>query len=236
MYLADNQIVSNKDCHDHYSHLNLMILLHRHFPHLLTGEAADGPTNGTAGMEPLTDDVITAWFREIMERTADLMVDWMRVGFVHGVMNTDNLSILGLTIDYGPYGWLEGYDVDWTPNTTDRGQKRYRFGNQPRVALWNLMQLANAIYPLVNEAPPFQNALDNFQKEYDKKYLEMMQSKLGLEKRENIDQILMNQLQENLLLTETDMTIFFRNLASIILLQTSIFEKIRNNTKMSYIN
>ena len=142
-----------------------------------------------------------------------MLIDWQRVGFVHGVMNTDNMSILGLTIDYGPYGWLEGYDVDWTPNTTDRGQKRYRFGNQPRVALWDLMQLANAIYPLVNEAPPFQNALDNFQKEYDKKYLEMMQMKLGLEKRENIDQILVNQLQENLLLTETDMTIFFRNLA-----------------------
>ncbi len=153
------------------------------------------------------------FFNEVVDRTLEMIVHWQRVGFVHGVMNTDNLSILGLTIDYGPYGWLEGYDVDWTPNTTDRGQKRYRFGNQPRVALWNLMHLANAIYPLVDEAPPFKNALDNFQKEYDKKYLEMMQAKLGLEKRENVDQILINQLQENLLLTETDMTIFFRNLA-----------------------
>ncbi len=154
------------------------------------------------------------FFNEVVDRTLEMIVHWQRVGFVHGVMNTDNLSILGLTIDYGPYGWLEGYDVDWTPNTTDRAQRRYRFGNQPRVALWNLMQLANAIYPLVDEAPPFQKALDNFQKEYDKKYLEMMQSKLGLEKRDNVDQILVNQLQENLLLTETDMTIFFRNLAN----------------------
>lgn len=153
------------------------------------------------------------FFNEVVDLTLEMIVHWQRVGFVHGVMNTDNLSILGLTIDYGPYGWLEGYDVDWTPNTTDRGQKRYRFGNQPRVALWNLMQLANAIYPLVEEAPPFEKALDNFQKEYDQRYLEMMQAKLGLEKRENINQILVNQLQENLSLTETDMTIFFRNLA-----------------------
>jgi len=154
------------------------------------------------------------FFNEVVDRTLEMIVHWQRVGFVHGVMNTDNLSILGLTIDYGPYGWLEGYDEDWTPNTTDRGQKRYRFGNQPRVALWNLMQLANAIYPLVDEAPPFEKALDRYKKSYDVKYLEMMQSKLGLEKRDNADQILVNQLQENLSLTETDMTMFFRNLAN----------------------
>jgi len=155
-----------------------------------------------------------AFFQEVVDRTLEMILHWQRVGFVHGVMNTDNLSILGLTIDYGPYGWLEGYDADWTPNTTDRNHRRYRFGNQPRVALWNLMQLANAIYPLVEEAPPFQEALDNFQKEFDRRNLEMMQAKLGLEKRENADQLLVNQLQENLSLTETDMTIFFRNLAN----------------------
>ena len=90
-----------------------------------------------------------AWFEEVCQRTATLMVHWMRVGFVHGVMNTDNLSILGETIDYGPYGWLEGFDPDWTPNTTDAGQRRYRFGQQPAVAQWNLLQLANALYPLI---------------------------------------------------------------------------------------
>ena len=75
------------------------------------------------------------------------MVEWMRVGFVHGVMNTDNMSILGLTIDYGPYGWLDNYDPDWTPNTTDAQGRRYRYGHQPQIALWNLVQLANALYP-----------------------------------------------------------------------------------------
>ena len=71
------------------------------------------------GRSPTAD--VAAWFAEVCERTADLVVDWMRVGFVHGVLNTDNLSILGLTIDYGPYGWLEDFDPGWTPNTTDAG-------------------------------------------------------------------------------------------------------------------
>ena len=69
------------------------------------------------------------FFSEIANRTLRMIIDWQRVGFVHGVMNTDNMSILGLTIDYGPYGWLEGFDFGWTPNTTDRQNKRYRYGN-----------------------------------------------------------------------------------------------------------
>src|SRR5688572_12229981 len=96
-------------------------------------------------------DTYFAWFKEVCARTAALMVHWMRVGFVHGVMNTDNMSILGLTIDYGPYGWLENYDPNWTPNTTDAQGRRYRFGQQPQIALWNLLQLANALYPLIGE-------------------------------------------------------------------------------------
>ena len=73
------------------------------------------------------------------------MADWMRLGFVHGVMNTDNMSALGLTIDYGPYGWLEGYDLAWTPNTTDAEGRRYCYGNQPHIAQWNLARLAEAL-------------------------------------------------------------------------------------------
>ncbi|MCK5355929.1 MAG: YdiU family protein, partial [Methyloprofundus sp.] len=92
-------------------------------------------------------EVYLAWFNEVCAKTAQMIVHWQRVGFVHGVMNTDNMSILGLTIDYGPYGWLDNFDPDWTPNTTDSGQRRYRFGNQPQIAGWNLNQLANAIYP-----------------------------------------------------------------------------------------
>src|SRR5439155_1686219 len=86
-----------------------------------------------------------SWYQELCRRTAALMVDWMCLGFVHGVMNTDNLSILGLTIDYGPYGWLEGYGPMWTPNTTDLPGRRYCYGSQPGIEQWNLARLAEAL-------------------------------------------------------------------------------------------
>ena len=73
------------------------------------------------------------FFADVSKRTLDMIIHWQRIGFVHGVMNTDNMSILGLTIDYGPYGWLEGFDFGWTPNTTDKQHKRYRYGNQPNI-------------------------------------------------------------------------------------------------------
>jgi len=89
-------------------------------------------------------EVYLRWLASVAERTAQLMVHFMRVGFVHGVMNTDNMSISGLTIDYGPYGWLDHFDPAFTPNTSDAQGRRCRFENQPRVALWNLVQLAQA--------------------------------------------------------------------------------------------
>ena len=90
---------------------------------------------------------------------AAMVVHWMSTGFVHGVMNTDNMSILGLTLDYGPCGWLDDYDPDWTPNTTDAGGRRYRYGQQPGVAQWNLVQLANATAPLFESSEPLQTGL-----------------------------------------------------------------------------
>jgi len=155
-----------------------------------------------------------AFFKEVTQRTLDMIVHWQRVGFVHGVMNTDNMSILGLTIDYGPYGWLEGFDFGWTPNTTDRQNKRYRFGNQPNIALWNLLQLANALFPLVNEAKPFEDVLRGYQKDFEIKSLDMMRSKLGLELKKEKDINLINVLEKSLSLIETDMTIFFRLLSN----------------------
>ena len=85
-----------------------------------------------------------------------MIAHWMRVGFVHGVMNTDNMSILGLTIDYGPYGWIDDFDLDWTPNTTDAEGRRYRFGQQPQIAYWNLTRLANALAPVFESVDPLQ--------------------------------------------------------------------------------
>jgi uncharacterized protein YdiU (UPF0061 family) len=154
-----------------------------------------------------------ALLQSVADQTRKMIVHWQRVGFVHGVMNTDNMSILGLTIDYGPYGWLEDYNPNWTPNTTDREHRRYRYGNQPEIALWNLYQLANALYPLVDEAAPLEKILEDFQLSYQKDYHVMMVNKLGLSASNENDDQLIAILTENLQLTETDMTIFFRNLS-----------------------
>ena len=160
-------------------------------------------------------DVYVAFFKDVAERSMEMVIHWQRVGFVHGVMNTDNMSILGLTIDYGPYGWLEGYDHGWTPNTTDNTNKRYRYGTQPQLVLWNLYQLANAIYPLVDEAEPLEAILDAYRSEVDFAYLRMMRSKLGLKIEDEKDVHLVEELETILQLSETDMTIFFRNLANL---------------------
>lgn len=156
-----------------------------------------------------------AWFAEVSDRTADMIVHWMRVGFVHGVMNTDNMSVLGLTIDYGPYGWLEGYDPTWTPNTTDASTRRYRFGAQPAVAQWNLMQLAKAIYPLVEDADPLNEVLNSFAARYSRGSETMVAAKLGLREYQPSDDQLSTDLFELMGAVETDMTLFFRNLADV---------------------
>ncbi len=158
-----------------------------------------------------------AWFSEVCRLTAVMIVHWMRVGFVHGVMNTDNMSILGLTIDYGPYGWLEDYDPAWTPNTTDASGRRYRFGNQPQIAMWNLAQLANALSLLFPESEPLQKGLDLYASTFNDGWRTMMLSKLGLRNwQEESDQELIDELLSLLQLTETDMTIFFRRLALVV--------------------
>jgi uncharacterized protein YdiU (UPF0061 family) len=157
-------------------------------------------------------EVYIDWFKEVTERTAEMIAHWMRVGFVHGVMNTDNMSILGLTIDYGPYGWLEDYDPNWTPNTTDATNKRYRFNNQSPIAQWNLLQLANALYPLIEQAEPLRDILSLYINHYNDTIQAMRAKKLGMSQ---YDEALHQQLHDILQLVETDMTIFFRHLANV---------------------
>jgi len=158
-----------------------------------------------------------AWFDEIAQRTCRLMVHWMRVGFVHGVMNTDNMSLIGETIDYGPYGWIDNFDLSWTPNTTDAQGKRYSFGKQPEIAQWNLFQLANAIYPLINESEPLEKILNDYAQQYQKQWHEMMSKKLGItmgHQKNEADTALFLELETLLDDVETDMTIFYRTLAN----------------------
>ncbi len=176
-----------------------------HFPELV-----DSP------IDPLPKSVYVDWLAEVARRTADMVLHWQRVGFVHGVMNTDNMSIHGLTIDYGPYGWLEDYDTGWTPNTTDASMKRYRFGAQPHIARWNVERLANAIYPLVEEVGPLEDALNSYATRFNRRWPQMMADKLGIAGFDPIvDQPLIDELLSLLVRAETDMTLFFRGLAGI---------------------
>jgi len=155
------------------------------------------------------------FFKEVTNRTLEMIIHWQRVGFVHGVMNTDNMSILGLTIDYGPYGWLEPYEHGWTPNTTDHQNKRYRYGAQPEIGLWNLLQLANALFELVNDGPALEEILNSYKSNYQSQYLAMMKSKIGLITTQENDGELIATLEHHLQLHETDMTLFFRELALV---------------------
>src|SRR6185295_3646051 len=154
---------------------------------------------------------LPAWYREVCRRTALLMVDWMRLGFVHGVMNTDNLSILGVTIDYGPYGWLEGFDPMWTPNTTDAQGRRYCYGNQPGIAQWNLARLAEALIPLVPKEE-LEAALQLYAETFNAAWPRALAQKLGLA---SLDDELTRGLYDALGEAETDFTLFFRRLAAL---------------------
>ncbi|MBN8675013.1 YdiU family protein [Lacibacter sp. MH-610] len=154
------------------------------------------------------------FLKEVAERTMDMVLDWERVGFVHGVMNTDNMSVLGLTIDYGPYGWLEDYDPNWTPNTTDAGRGRYRFGNQGQIALWNLYQFANALVPLINDVDAMEQLLLAAEVRYEEMRLSMKLAKLGLSAGIEKAESFIQELERLLHKSEMDMTLFFRNLSS----------------------
>ncbi len=173
--------------------------IRHHYPHI-----------GGEGETRLGD-----WFGEVCERTARMVAAWMRVGFVHGVMNTDNLSILGLTIDYGPYGWIDDYDPDWTPNTTDRQQRRYRFGQQPRIAHWNLACLAQALSPLFGSIEPLQAGLDRYAEAYAARERTDFAAKLGLVEWHAEDEVLGADLHAWMRAAEVDMTLFFRTLADL---------------------
>ncbi len=127
-------------------------------------------------------DVYVAWLKEVARRTAEMVAHWMAVGFVHGVMNTDNMSILGLSIDYGPYGFLDDFAPDWTPNITDAQGRRYRYASQPRVALWNVVCLANAIYPLVEDVTALESVIPVYTDTLEAARARHMARKLGLER------------------------------------------------------
>ena len=156
-----------------------------------------------------------AWFGEVCARTALTIAHWMRVGFVHGVMNTDNMSILGLTIDYGPYGWIDDFNPDWTPNTTDAQGRRYRFGWQPKIAYWNCTRLAHAISPLFADADPLNAGLQRYGDAFVEADRDNTARKLGLAECQEEDIDLVQALHALLQVAEADMTLFFRALIGV---------------------
>lgn len=178
--------------------------IRRDFPELILANGGDG---GEA--------LRAAWFAEVCERTARMIAHWMRVGFVHGVMNTDNMSILGLTIDYGPYGWIDDFDPDWTPNTTDAQGRRYRFGQQASIAHWNLGRLANALAPVFASVDPLHAGLQRYVDAYVAADRHNVAAKLGLTECLDEDVALMEALHALLQSAEVDMTLFFRSLADV---------------------
>lgn len=174
--------------------------LRRHFPDI----DADAP------------DAVAKLFDTVCQRTAKLIAQWMAVGFVHGVMNTDNMSMLSETIDYGPYGWLEKYDLQWTPNTTDAEGKRYCYGNQPAIAQWNLARLGNALYPLIQDVEPLQKSLSAYNQSFHRHWHALLADKLGLPS----DLLQQNPLCHQQLLhllsaSEMDFNLFFDALTRI---------------------
>jgi uncharacterized protein YdiU (UPF0061 family) len=179
------------------------------------------PELGVAPGEALTPAHFLRLYEHVVARTADLVAHWMRVGFVHGVLNTDNMSVRGETIDYGPYGWLEGYDPGWTPNTTDSEGRRYAFGNQPAVAHWNLCRLGSALVPLIVDVSAVQAAADAFPGLYAERHAAMCAAKLGFESYEEaLDAPLLADLWRLLQRTETDFTLFFRGLTEVDVART----------------
>lgn len=155
------------------------------------------------------------FFQNICTRTADLIVEWFRVGFVHGVMNTDNMSVLGLTIDYGPYSMMDEYDLNFTPNTTDLPGRRYAFGKQGQIAQWNLWQLANALHPLIKDEKFLEDTLNNFGTYFWKAHDQMLCEKFGFDQLQKEDEDFFTNWQGLMQELQLDYTLFFTQLKKI---------------------
>ncbi len=159
------------------------------------------------------DAGVVAWLNEVAERSAAMVCGWMRHGFVHGVMNTDNMSIHGLTIDYGPFGWLEAHDPTWTPNTTDLPGLRYRYAAQPDVVGWNLARLLEAIAPAMEDAEQLRSVLDRYREAYAEARRSAWVERLGLEGWRVEDEVLVRDLQVAMHSSEVDHVPMLRQLA-----------------------
>ncbi|KAK2459197.1 protein adenylyltransferase SelO [Trifolium repens] len=188
-----------------------------HFPHIENMSKSESLSFNTGDEDhsvvDLTSNKYAAWAVEIAERTASTIARWQGVGFTHGVMNTDNMSILGLTIDYGPFGFLDAFDPKFTPNTTDLPGRRYCFANQPDIGLWNLAQFTSTLSAahLINDKEA-DYALERYGIRFMDDYQDIMTKKLGLPK---YNKQLIGKLLTNMAVDKVDYTNFFRTLSNI---------------------
>jgi hypothetical protein len=191
-------------------------VIETYFPQLVAAKAAPAAASGTVGAR-LGATVYRAWLTEVVERTARLMAQWQAVGFCHGVMNTDNMSILGLTLDYGPYGFMEQFESHWICNHSDE-TGRYAYDRQPGVGHWNCSRLLQATLPLLDEAPEkaidvAYSILERYGPAFVAHNLASWRAKLGLREARETDPELINGLLQVLERSRADFTSFFRALA-----------------------
>ncbi len=160
------------------------------------------------------DNPYQALLRAVVIKTADLVAQWQSVGFMHGVLNTDNMSILGLTLDYGPFGFMDGYDPAHICNHSDH-QGRYSYQMQPRIGQWNCHALAQALLPLIGDVDSAQEALSCYTEQFERSYDRLMHAKFGLTTFMPEDQDIFNEYLELMAETKTDFTIAFRQLGRL---------------------
>ena len=202
-YFASNGL------HEQLQVLSNHVIKH-HYPHLLK-----------------SDQPYLNMFQEVLERSARLVAQWQSVGFCHGVLNTDNMSILGLTLDYGPFGFMDKFSMNHICNHTD-SQGRYSFANQPSVFYWNLVRLAQALLPVIAHGESDEDMeaaielikpiLSTFSEIYLKHYRQLMSNKLGFQ--DQVGQQSNELIQELIKILDhnrVDYTFFFRNLSKVIL-------------------
>ena len=191
--------------HDRLAPLADHVIEH-YYPHLWAPAAAGA-----------REKMYAAWLAEVVERTARLMAQWQAVGFCHGVMNTDNFSLLGLTLDYGPYGFMDAFDADWICNHSD-DSGRYAYHQQPAVGHWNCSRLIQAALPLLAREPEAAVAaaypiLERFGPAFVAENLARWRAKLGLREARDTDPELVNGLLALLDRSKADFTNVFRALA-----------------------
>ena len=153
------------------------------------------------------------FLRAVVCRTANLMAQWQSVGFMHGVMNTDNLSILGLTLDYGPFGFMEAFDPGQICNHTDEGG-RYAYNMQPRIGLWNLYALGQALVPLMTPEV-IEEQLHTYETGFDAAHRRLLCAKLGFKDWRNEDSALADEMFALMAESHADFTLFFRTLSAL---------------------